>query len=137
MISMEKIEFKNYLISHNYKRYINIYTISLIIISIILLLFSITYKYDIKEEFLSKNNNFYLSFEIENNKITKLDKYKLVINNEEINYKITNIEQGINKSKITILPEKYKCDSTYCKISLIRNHMTLKKEITEKIKEMM
>ena len=71
-----------------------------------LIIFSLKYKYNIKEEYLSKNNNYYLTFEIDNNKITKLDKYKLIINKEEINYKITNIEQGLNKSKVTILPEK-------------------------------
>ncbi len=136
MTSIEQVSLKNYLVTHNYKKIINAYIIFAVITTIILLLISIKYKYETNEEYLSKRNKNQLLFEIDNDKIKNLDKYELKINDENINYELINIEQGINKSIITIQPEKQKCDSTYCKIILIRKEMTLKKAITEKIKEM-
>ena len=136
MTSIDQLNLKNYLVTHNYKRYIKIYTLIMLITSILLLIISCKYKYDIKEEYLAKKLNTQVSFEIDNNKIMKIEKYNLIINDEELEYKIINVEQGIEKSIITIQPEKQRCDSNFCKIILTRKNITLKNEIIERIKEM-
>ena len=133
MISIEQMEFKNYLISHNYKKYITLYTIFIIILTIFITIIAFKYKYKEVEEYISKNINNNITFEIDNKTLLKIDKYKMKIENEIVDYKIINIEQDLEKTKVTIKPEKIVCDSTYCKVTLSRK-LTIENLIKEKIR---
>lgn len=144
MYDIKQLEQENKYIIRKEPKKIYVYSYVLIIFSLLFVLVSIFYKFNINKTFIANiifdNKKYFIETNISKTQLENLEKSKLLIENREYDYELVNINRNdYNNSYNIILSidldiSKLK-NKSYMIITFQTKNTTVFKEIVKKIKE--
>lgn len=144
MYDIKQLEQENKYIIRKEPKKIYVYSYVLIIFSLLFVLVSIFYKFNINKTFIANiifdNKKYYIETNISKTQLKNLEKSKLLIENKEYDYELVNINRNdYNNSYNIILSIDFDIsklkNKSYYHITFQTKNTTVFKEIVKKIKE--
>ena len=144
MYDIKQLEQQNKYIIRKEPKKIYVYSYVLIIFSLLFVLVSIFYKFNINKTFISNiifdNKKYYIETNISKTQLENLEKSKLLIENREYDYELVNINRNdYNNSYNIILSIDFDIsklkNKSYMIITFQTKNTTVFKELVKKIKE--
>ena len=144
MYDIKQLEQENKYIIRKEPKKIYVYSYVLIIFSLLFVLVSIFYKFNINKTFISNiifdNKKYYIETNISKTQLENLEKTKLLIENREYDYELVNINRNdYNNSYNIILSIDFDIsklkNKSYMIITFQTKNTTVFKELVKKIKE--
>ena len=144
MYDIKQLEQQNKYIIRKEPKKIYVYSYVLIIFSLLFVLVSIFYKFNINKTFISNiifdNKKYYIETNISKTQLENLEKTKLLIENKEYDYELVNINRNdYNNSYNIILSIDFDIsklkNKSYMIITFQTKNTTVFKELVKKIKE--